>query len=498
MAGRAASSPRDLLDSLRAFIPRARGALWIGAAVFCLGLLGTAAWVRSTTRLYRSEATIIYEPSVLQGEAGSPREIGLALQRTLTAAPRLQRLIEEMHLYRTVVGRSGLAVAVDEMRAHIKVTVGEGTPVGEGTAFDVSYDADDGDRARAVLERLVGGVVDEDAQRRQHEAEANRSILDGQRRQAEQDLQDKQARLAAFSAQHPQQAADSSVRVADSPRAGASADEVGFLELRSAEIEQRLARAAGQPPAAAPGPAPAADPAIVAARAQIAADLLVAERDLNDKQTRLPYEHPDIKIALRRVADERTALRKADDAVAASAAAATAPASTKATSAAEVASLQRALASVRARIAELKAQVAAETPRAVEASPTPDTAGTRLAQEVSEAQQRRREVEAQLFQSQLLSTLGRAGQGGGLVVSERSYQASRPIAGHQYRVALLGASMSVLLALLSLLVAGRLDEHLYDARDVERALGPDVVVVVPRLGMKLLARSPAGSTESDA
>jgi hypothetical protein len=496
MVVRAPSSPRALADALRAFGRRSRGVLWIGGLVFALGLAGTAALVLSAKRLYRSEATLLYEHGVLQAEPDSPRQIGERLQEMLTSGPRLQGLIEEMRLYPTVVAERGLPAAVDEMRAQVEVTVGE------GTTFGASYDTDDGDRARAVLMRLVNGVVDDDTQRRQHAAEEARHILEAERRQADQEVKSKEDSLAALSAEHPRPTAGSSVRVSERDRGTASAAEVASLGIRAAELEQKLAQAGGHPNPghpAVPGPPHTPDPVVLAARARVAAELSAAERDLDEKQTHLPYQHPDVKIAQRRVEDQRAALLEADAAVAASAAAQAVPGAVKAGRDEQVASLRRALAMVRSRIGALKAQ--SDLGRSGPPRPDPaaaDTTGTRLARDLSEARERRRQLEAKLFQAQLLSTLGAAGQGGGLIVSERSYPPSRPIAQARYKVALAGTAISALLGLLALTLAGRFDGRVHDAGDVARALGADVVVVIPKLGVNLAGRPPVGAKDSGA
>lgn len=483
-------------------MPRAPVAFWVAGLVLGLGLVATAARVRSTKGHFRAEATVVFEHGVLQEEPDSPRQIGQRLREMLTSGPRLQRLIDEMHLAPTALDPAGAGAAVAEMRAALRVTVGD------GTNFGVSYDADDDDRAQAVLRRLVSGVVDDDTQRRQHDAETARQSLDRERRQAEEDVRAKEARLATFTTGHPHLAAGNPATRPDRDLAADNAVEVASLELRSAELEAMLAEASGRSRSArsAAGAPHTADPAIVAARARIAADLSMAERDLDDKQTHLPYQHPDVKVALRRVAEARAALRKADAAVAASAAASPSPpVAGKASGNERVASSQRALAAVKARIESLEAQSAASLPRPHPAKiaelpeeGASDSPLARLQREVSEARERRRQLEAKLFQAQLLSTLGAAGQGGGLVFPERSVQSSRAIAGRRTKVALAGASISALLGLLTLLVAGRLDGHIYDADDVTRVLGADVVVVVPKLGFKLLGRPPRKATDTGA
>jgi len=501
MVGRAPSSPRDSVGPLSALVPRTRLTLWVGGLVLALGLLATGAVVRATRHLYRSESIVGYERGVLEGEPDPPRDIGQRLAEMLTSPARLQRLIEETHLYPEVVAGRGLPAAVDEMRGDIKLAVRP------GGGFGVSYEAADAAGAREVLRRLVTAVVDDDTQRRQHEAETARQNLDHERQLSEQDLGAKESRLAAFSAEHPRAAAKSAVPANDRTRGADGAAEVASLELRAAELAALLARSSGRPAAATSGTeGPAADSAVLAARADIAANLLVAERDLDDKQTRLHYKHPDVAAALRRVAEARAALRKADAAVAASVAAAAAPpVPAKAIGGQKLASLQRALATVRSRIAALRARDGSSHPRATPAeaaeqtsTSTVDADGTRLAQDVSEARERRRQLEAKLFQAQLLSTLGAAGQGGGLVVLQPPTQPGRRMAGPRVKVGLCGVSLSALLALFALMVAGRLDGRVYGPGDVARSLGRDVVVVIPKLGIKLVGREPVRITNAGA
>jgi hypothetical protein len=491
MAGRAPSSPRDAVPWSGPFRVRTRSTLWIGTAVFVLGLIATGARVIATQRLYRAEALVIYEPGVLPSEADAPREAGPHLTEMLTARPRLEALIEEMRLYPALVGRRGLGAGADEMRDDVRVAARD------GTSFDVSYDAADPEQAKAVLTRLVNGVVDDDTERRQQQAEAARQALDLERQKAEADLALKQARLSDFSAKHP--AARSAPAANDRDRGADSAAEAAALELRAAELEAMLAHPAAREaapaldPAVVAGATHRADPAVVAARAKIAEQLLADERDLDEKQTRLPGQHPEIKMALRRVSDARAALRKADAAVAASAAAATTPAAVAKPGAGEqTASLRRALSAVRARIAALRAPH-----RPSPAGPTTGLSDADaalvagLSRDLSAAREHRRQVEGQLFQAQLLSTLGAAGQGGGFLVSAQPHGPIRPIAGRRLKVGLVGGALSLVLALFAFLLAGRLDGHLHDPTDIARILGPKVVVVVPKLGIKLAGRQAA-------
>ena len=504
MVGRAPSSPRDAVAWSGPFRVRTRSTLWIGTAVFTFGLLATGARVLTTKRLYRAEALVIYEPGVLPSEDDASREVGPHLTEMLTSPPRLERLIWELHLYPALVARHGnLAASAKKMRDDLRVAARN------GNSFAVSYDAPERGLAQAVLTRLVNGVVDDDTERRQQQAEASRRALDLERQTAERDLVVKQGRLSEFSARHP--AAKNGPVAGGGDWSADTAAEVASLELRAAELEAMLAHPVARAavpardldPAVVAGATHTANPAVVDARAKIAAQLQADERDLDEKQTRLPGQHPEIKAALRRVADARAALRKADAAVAASAAAAAVPvAAAKPGAGEQTASLRRALTAVRARIATLRA-LHQPSPAAVQAGPAANLSdadaaiAAGLAHDVSEARERRRQVEGKLFQAQLLSTLGAAGQGGGFLVSAQPSWPTRPIPGRRLKVGLVGGSLSLLLGLFAFLLAGRLDGRLHDPIDIARILGPKVVVVVPKLGIKLVGRE-AGARGSTA
>jgi hypothetical protein len=494
MVARAPSSSRDAVTWAGPFRVRTRTTLWIGTAVFTFGLLATGARVLTTKPLYRAEALVIYEPGVVPSGDDASREVGPHLTEMLTSPLRLERLIGELQLYPALVARHGnVAACAERMRDDIRVAPRD------GSSFAVSYDAPDRGLAKAVLTRLVTGVVDDDTGRRQQQAEAARRALDLERKTAEHDLSVKQFRLSDFSAKHP---AAKNSPVAGGDRSADTAVEVASLELRAAELEAMLAHPVARAPvpaldldpAVVAGATHTANPAIVDARAKIAAQLLADERDLDEKQTRLPGQHPEIKAALRRVADARAALRKADAAVAASAAAAAL--AVKPGASEQTASLRRALAAVRSRITTLRSPPK-PNPASVQADPAGNLSGADaalaagLARDVSEARERVRQVEGRLFQAQLLSTLGAAGQGGGFLVSAQPSWPTRPIPGRRRKVGLVGGSLSLILGLFAFLLAGRLDEHVHDPIDIARILGPKVVVVVPKLGIKLVGREAA-------
>jgi hypothetical protein len=494
MSGPAASpSPREHLAAFASLTPRVARAAWVGGIALAVGLAATAVWALSTKRLYRSESVLLYERGVQSASMGaaaegdSPRQVGLRLKDTLTARPRLESAIKEMKLYPSVVEQHSVVDAIDEMRTHI--TLG----VGDGYAYRVAYDAESRELAQKVLDRLVRTAVEDDGQRRIKEAEEAKRFLDTERKHADEDLRTKEGALGAFLAQHPQLAAETGssgataggmIRAADRDRAPANQGEVAALEMQAAQLEDALI-AAGQKPSAGPGE-PLIDPNLAAARQRAQTELQSAQRDLADKEARFTNEHPDVKAALRRVGVAEAVLRRAEAAAAAPrpmAPVAVTPTPVSEEGTGRAAALRRALAAVRAQIGSVRSRATprAEVPREAHSMVAIDTEWTRLTRETAEARERQSLLEGKQFQAHLMATLVGGGQAGRLVVADPAFRPTRPIAGGRFKIALVGGFASVLMGLLSVLGMAAFDDRLYAARDVERIMGNSIVVTIPKL-----------------
>jgi len=503
------SSPREHLAFLTSLAPRVARAGWAGAVAFAVGLVVTAGMALSTSRLYRSEATILYEKGVQENgqEAGDPgRLVGPRLKEMVMARPRLQTIIKEMKLYRSIVDKKGMVDAVEEMRKRLAVHAGE------GYTHKVTYDGDSRDLAKSVLDRLVGSVVEEERQRRAKETDEAKRFLQQERERADQELKEKESLLSAFLTKHPQLAAEAGgvaatggmIRAADRERAGEGGAEIAGLELQAAELEQQLS-AAGVPHAAAAPGAPPVDSALMANLAAARVELQTAQKDLAEKQTHLTNEHPDVKQALRRAANAEAAERRAAAAVAAwKPAAAGEPVAPVVGLAApdegRIAALRRALSAVRSQISAVKGRAAprVEMPKEKSSLVNIDTDWTRLNREVAEARQRQQQLEARQFQAELAATLAAAGQGGQLVIADPPFRPTSPIAGGRGKIAMIGIAGSFVLGLLVLGVFAAFDDRLYTLHDIETAIDDGIVVIIPGIPRKLPPKlGPAKSTPAD-
>src|SRR3954447_9817840 len=103
MTDRGAPSPREHLVAFASLAPRAARAAWAGGIALALGLAVTAVWALSTSRLYRSEAVLLFERGVQSGvnagDADSARQVSARLSDMLTSRQRLESAIKELHLY---------------------------------------------------------------------------------------------------------------------------------------------------------------------------------------------------------------------------------------------------------------------------------------------------------------------------------------------------------------------------------------------------------------
>jgi hypothetical protein len=493
-------TPREHLAAMLAFAQRAARGARYGALALGVGIIVTVALALSTHRLYRSEALLAYEGGVqavaLGADGVNPRAMAARVNDMVTSRERLGTIIKDMKLYRGIVDRRGLVDAIDEMRRHLTINAHE------GTSYRIAYDGDTRDQAKDVLDRLVSGVVAEDHARQLKDVEETRKLLETERRAAEDELKKKEAALSAFLTDHPQLAGEVGaassgglIRAADRDRAAAAGGgDVAGLELQAAQLEEALA-AAGQRPVV--GGVAVADPQLVAASERAQIELQAAERDLADKQARLTNEHPDVKMALRRVSTAEAAARRAQAAVAASRIPPPASAAPVAAPAddARTAALKRALSAVRQQISAAHGRGAPrpEMPKAGQQSMVAiDTEWIRLNREATEARDRATQLQTKQFQADLAASVTSAGEGGRLVVADRPFKPLRPVAGGRFKIALLGATGSIFLALLTMILLAMFDDHLYAAPDIQRLLDDGFVVVIPTAPRKLLMKAADG------
>jgi uncharacterized protein involved in exopolysaccharide biosynthesis len=159
---------------------------------------------------YVSESTILVEPPKVPSKLVEPNvQVDLAdrvqsMSTQVLSRTRLLGLISRFHLY------PGYSFSpddqVEKMRDDIKMDLIQGesniTGKAELLAFKISYKAPGAEIAQKVTIALTSFFVDENVRASQEQSEATTLFLDGQARAVGQQMQDEEAKLRAFKAQH--------------------------------------------------------------------------------------------------------------------------------------------------------------------------------------------------------------------------------------------------------------------------------------------------------
>ena len=161
---------------------------------------------------YKSESLILVDQQKVPDQYVTPN-ISTNLQDRLQAMTeqilsrtRLQSTIDRFHLYPPRRGLAGLVRAGDpvtQMRGNIKIDLVEtpGHP-GEFTAFKVSYMAESAELARDVNAEITRLFIDENVKAQRRLSEDTTNFLQNQLAQARANMEEQEAKVAAFEARH--------------------------------------------------------------------------------------------------------------------------------------------------------------------------------------------------------------------------------------------------------------------------------------------------------
>src|SRR5436190_14374370 len=128
---------RALTIARRALAFRRRAAV-VFVVVATLGIVGAI----KRQRVYTSETLVLYRETIRGSDLGTEmghdpaRKLGMRLKEMLFSRTSLQQIIDDFHLYATLVRDRGYVDAVDEMRTNISFRVRD------GDTFGLSFTAD--------------------------------------------------------------------------------------------------------------------------------------------------------------------------------------------------------------------------------------------------------------------------------------------------------------------------------------------------------------------
>jgi succinoglycan biosynthesis transport protein ExoP len=267
---------------------------WIlGPLFFGWLIVFASAWIIPAK--YKSESLVLVEPPKVPGYLVTPNvEVDLAdrvqsMEAQVLSRTRLLGLIEKFHLYPNDANSQD--DQVKNMRDDTKLDLVE-TPTNTGkqselVAFRISYAAKDPTIAQKVTIALTSFFVDENVRASQEQSEATTLFLDSQVRALGQQLQNTEAKVRAFEAEHegslPQQLQSNiqilqgiqgQMQAANAARERALQQQTYLNSLQSQY--QTMSDTAGVP-------------------ATIDKDLENARTSLADMESRYTDDHPDIK-----------------------------------------------------------------------------------------------------------------------------------------------------------------------------------------------------------
>jgi polysaccharide biosynthesis transport protein len=158
---------------------------------------------------YRSETTILIEQPKVPQQYVVPN-VGSDLQdrlQTLTqqilSRTRLQRIIDDFHLYSEERARLGADDVIEKMRKDITVEPIQAPGKREElTAFKVSYSGPNRQLVQQVTSRLTSLFIEENLQAREQQSESTTEFLDNSLKEARTHLEEQEKRLKEFKAQY--------------------------------------------------------------------------------------------------------------------------------------------------------------------------------------------------------------------------------------------------------------------------------------------------------
>jgi succinoglycan biosynthesis transport protein ExoP len=409
--------------------------------VLALGLVGTAAVVRYTDQVYRSETVILYRNSRDGGGDDSSRRVASRLQDMLMSRERIGRVMKELSLFPKIKNRDE---AADEMHKRIIFRARD------GNTFLISYDAESPAVAQAVAARLAATLIEDNTRLRLLEAGETGRFLDQERARLSQEVKTKETALTAFLSTHPEALGRAGGENAEPPA------ELGGLE-------RELARLRGVP--AGDG---RPDPDVIATVRRAEADVDVAQKDFTDKSQRLTDAHPDLISARAKVKQAEANLQRIREAAGLT----RPPESTTGDNSEQVASIER-------EMARLRRPRGARVPRASKRELEVSVNFESMRHDLEQARARLAALEDKQFQAGLATKLETSSEIGQLAVLDPASRPGLPFLDVRKKVAIGGGVVALILALLAAGLRARSDDRIHDRADAEWLAGKPVLVLLP-------------------
>lgn len=300
---------RYTLNEIVSVVVRRR---WLILVPFAVGVAIVPFLARYAPERYRSEALIVVIPQQVPDNYVKPtvsESVGErlpAITDQILSRSRLERIIQEMDLYRAERSRGVMEDVVQTMRLDVTTS-----PVGKDVgSFRVSYVSDNPEKARKVTERLASLYIDQNSKDREAQADNTSEFLDTQLAEAKRRLIEQEKKLEDYRKSHagqmPSQLQGNLQAIQNANLQLQSVNEsTNRAQERRLLIERQIADALAVPVTPASLPAAGSD---ALAPVNTAQQLDVARTRLAFFLQRYTSNHPEVVSLERTVAELATRL----------------------------------------------------------------------------------------------------------------------------------------------------------------------------------------------
>jgi protein tyrosine kinase modulator len=274
---------------------------------------GVYAWVRTLPNLYRSDTLILVVPqrvpeNYVRSTVTTRIEDRLqSIQQQILSRTRLERIIQDFNLYADARKTAIMEDVVERMRGSISVQVVK------GDAFRVSFTSSEARTAMRVCERVASLFIEENLRDREVLAEGTNQFLEAQLEDARRRLIETERKVEdykrTYSGELPEQLNANMQGLHNAEMQVQSLTEAMNRDRdRRLIVERLIADAESPDPQLTPPPPPPAPALPVGADglpvgATAAQQLEQAQATLQQMQTRLTPQHPDILRMKRIITD---------------------------------------------------------------------------------------------------------------------------------------------------------------------------------------------------
>lgn len=191
---------RDYADIIK------RRRWWVILPIFSTWML---VWVGTwfVPAKYRSEAVVLVERQAVPQQFVTPNvtdDVQTRLQgmtQQILSRTRLERIIDNFHLYAKERAQNSMADLVEKMRSDISIepqTTTNSVKKVETTSFKISYAAQQPQVAQQVTSQLTSLFIEENLQERQQQSESTTQFLENQLEEARKQLADQEEKVSQF------------------------------------------------------------------------------------------------------------------------------------------------------------------------------------------------------------------------------------------------------------------------------------------------------------